>query len=394
MPGAHSEEEISANLPDWLQYAAPAQALAHLGLRSAGEIARLVAEMHATIASTPGLSLKPWPKDIHHTQAPLPYRIVTSSFDWLAKLVGTVDLGNVELHDPLWRRLQSALNGIAGDKLDHWGNRLATPMQLMDLSAQPVEFNHHARGYVLFLHGLCHSEMDWDSNHHREFVQYLEGCGYQTLWLRYNTGLNIYRNGELLAERLQKSLPFNHPLILIGHSMGGLVIRSACGYSQLHNQSWTNRLTHAAYIGSPHLGSPLERSGNLVNSLVGITPYARPFTRLGNIRSQGIKDLRHGYIMEADARNGEMQQKDVRTELEPLLPHTRHLLIAARLRNAMKQNWVGDGLVPVSSALGESPPQAMNLCAPKIQKELIDELGHVAMLSDPRIYNRLREWIS
>ena len=379
--------------PEWLRYAGPAQALAHLGLKSAGEIARLVAEMHATIASTPGLSLKPWPKDIHHSQAPLPYRIVTGSFDMLAKLVGTVEVGGVELQDPRWRRLNAALNGIAGDKLANWKNRLATSMQLVDLDGHALEFDSQASGHVVFIHGLCHSELDWRSSSHQDYIHQLENKGYQALWLRYNTGLNIFRNGKMLADSLEALHPHNHPLILIGHSMGGLVIRSACAYAQQQQHEWLNDLTHATYIGSPHLGSPLERSGNLVNSLIGITPYARPFTRLGNIRSQGIKDLRHGYILEEDAINGEKHQRDVRSALEPLHTTTQHLLIASRLKNAMKQNWVGDGLVPVNSALGEHSRAGMNLSAPYLHKEFIDELGHVAMLSDARVYNLLSQYI-
>ncbi|OZG74031.1 hypothetical protein BTA51_09670 [Hahella sp. CCB-MM4] len=385
---------------DWKSLATRAHALTHLGLRSAGEVSRLVAEMHATISSTPGLSLNlkrnPFQGQIRSTDAPLPYQIVSGTFDWLSQLMEATSPGEVDFADSRWRRMRSALNGITGDKLEHWHNKLAIQMAFVDLHGHKMADSKTAstKGRVLFLHGLCHSELDWLSRSHIRYVRQLEEAGQQVIWLRYNSGLNIYQNGNRLADLLELNGMGDLPLTLIGHSMGGLVIRSACLHAQNTNQRWLDSLSQAAYIGTPHLGAPLERAGNLANSLIQITPYVKPFARLGNIRSQGIRDLRFGYITEAEAMAGESSRKDVRTMIEPLHPGSRHLFIASDLTTPAGYDLIGDGLVPVSSALGEHRSEHMNLTAPDMEKVFIEHLDHIAMLRDTRVYKTLEKHLS
>ncbi len=401
-PGHSNKGQTSFN---WKSLTSRAHALAHLGLRSAGEISRLVAEMHATISSTPGLSLSlrhnPWRGNINDSHAPLPYQIVSGTFDLLSQLMEATSPGEIEFSESRWRRARSALNGVAGDKLAEWNNKLATEMALVDLHGHQLAVDHSAsiRGRVIFLHGLCHSELDWLSRTHLHYVRQLEAAGQQVLWLRYNSGLNIYKNGTLLADLLEQTDMGDRPLTLIGHSMGGLVIRSACLQAQNIGLGWLRSLTQAVYIGSPHLGAPLERAGNLANSLIKITPYAKPFARLGNIRSLGIRDLRHGYITEQESLVGETKQSDVRSSIEPLHSASRHLLIASSMiqktaHDLVGDELVGDGLVPVSSALGEHSNSNMNLQAQVMDKVFIEQLGHIAMLKDPRVYETLRKHLS
>ena len=47
-------------------------------------------------------------------------------------------------------------------------------------------------------------------------------------------------------------------IALVGHSLGGLIIHSACAVE--HESTWTERLTDVVTLGTPHLGSPVERS--------------------------------------------------------------------------------------------------------------------------------------
>ncbi|WP_020405686.1 esterase/lipase family protein [Hahella ganghwensis] len=387
------------------------QNLLHLGICTAGEVSKLVAEMHATIASTPGLSLKvtpnPWTGHIHHTDAPLPYQIVNGSFYWLSRLLRPSATEKIDFRDSRWRRTRSILNGVAGDKLQKWHNQLAINMNLVNLRGQPLAIDRTSEtlGRVIFLHGLCHSELDWCSKAHLHYAKELKTRGQQVMWLRYNSGLNIFRNGQDLAELLETQQLGDRPLTLIGHSMGGLLIRSACFYAEQREQQWLNSLTQAAYIGTPHLGAPLERIGHLANSLLGITPYAKPFKRLGNFRSQGIQDLRHGYISEEETKASDKkssQPNRLYKAIHPSLPHlpgnTRHLLIASRLPLSEKlsratgiedENWLGDGLVPMKSALAEDHHHGLTLEAPFLQRVRLEDLGHINMLRSPKIYQIL-----
>ena len=137
-----------------------------------------------------------------------------------------------------------------------------------------------------------------------------ESLGYTPLFLHYNTGLHISENGKHLAasiDRLAKSYAkyqesqqpqddSKAPLSMavIGHSMGGLVSRSACHYAQTEEHGWLEKLSHMITLGSPHHGAVLERGGKLVDAVLGAHPYTEPISWLGKIRSKGVTDLGYG----------------------------------------------------------------------------------------------------
>jgi hypothetical protein len=166
--------------------------------------------------------------------------------------------------------------------------------------------------------------------------------------------------------------------------MGGLVARSACQWAAVRGHTWLPRLTHAAYLGAPHHGAPLERAGNIANALLGRTAYSAPFMRLGNIRSRGIKDLRFGSIT---------PHGDGRRSIVPLPGHVRHLLVAASLQPPAGTTWIGDGLVPVHSALGQHRDAGLALGAPQLQRAHLAPLGHIALMGDARTCEVLRAWL-
>src|SRR5436309_2177677 len=131
-----------------------------------------------------------------------------------------------------------------------------------------------------------------------------EDLGYTPIYVRYNTGLHVSDNGRRLSEVLEavaKAWPVDlEEIVLVGHSMGGLVARSACHYGEAGGASWTGRVRHVFCLGTPHLGAPLERSANLAGWALTRLPETRPFGDLVNARSAGIKDLRFGSCIEED----------------------------------------------------------------------------------------------
>jgi len=360
-----------------------AGAILHLALRSAKELTDLVAEVHSTITDMPTLLNK-----THQAQArraPLAYRMVSKSFVLLARVSQMLISQRSEFNQLNALRSHAALNGVCGDKLEAWSSPLALSMSLRTADGALLDpaiwSQSNATGHVLFLHGLCHNDLEWQqSSHHLQFVEELTRTGYQVAWLRYNTGRAIHANGRDLADLLSRYFGSDGaPLWLIGHSMGGLVIRSASHYAAENQYHWLKRLSHAAYLGSPHLGAPWEVAGHHLNNMLGITPYTRPFMRLGNIRSIGIRNLRVAHIT-ADQT------------MPNLIPTANHLLLATAWSEAHTDNWIGDGIVPVSSALAQNNEGDV-LTAPTLKRVLLKDINHIAILDDARIYAELRHWL-
>jgi pimeloyl-ACP methyl ester carboxylesterase len=354
----------------------------HLAMHSAKEVTDLVAEMHSTITHMPSpLNKKHQP---NARFAPFPYRIVSNSFALLARLSHQMT-AKTEFSTLPVLRTQAALNGVCGDKLEAWNSPLATPLTLRDEQGKVLDTaqwaQQPAKGHVLFLHGLCHSDLEWNqSANHRQFSNELSEQGYQRAWLRYNTGRSISANGEDLAALLEQHFTDQgSPIWLIGHSMGGLLIRSASHYAAMKNQTWLARLSHAAYLGTPHLGAPWEVAGNKLNNILNFTPYTRPLMRLGNIRSQGIRDLRESQIT-ADQKMPALAEK------------VSHLLLATSWSEAHTENWIGDGIVPVSSALAQDKRGEV-LSAPQLKRVLLNDINHIAIMNDERVYQELRKWL-
>lgn len=87
--------------------------------------------------------------------------------------------------------------------------------------------------------------------------------------------------------------------------MGGLVSRSAIHYGQQQQKLWTKHLKKIIFLGTPHHGAPLEQAGNFLDVILEAIPYAKPFARLGKIRSAGVTDLRYGNLLDEDWQNND-----------------------------------------------------------------------------------------
>jgi len=256
----------------------------------------------------------------------------------------------------------SALNGVVGDYLAATSNPLAIPMTLRERGPRG------GRRIAVFLHGLCMSDLQWAPS--------WNALGYTPLYLRYNTGLPIAENGEACADLLETVIagwpgPVDE-LVLVGHSMGGLVARSAQHHAAGAGRRWSSRLSAMVFLGTPHQGAPLERLASWLGVLLGAVPYSAPFERLARIRSAGITDLRHGNVV-GDARRA-----------VPLPAGVRCFAVAARR----------DGLVPVASALGLHPDADRALRLPESHRWIAEDMDHLDLLHRPEVQERVRRWLS
>ena len=139
------------------------------------------------------------------------------------------------------------------------------------------------------------------------------------------------------------------------------------------------------FLGTPHHGAPLERGGHGLDYLLALSPYSAPFTRLGKKRSAGIRDLRHGTI----TRDGH--------RVVPLPAGVACHAVAATLgesRSLLGDKLVGDGLVPLDSALGRHTDRRHSLSFARERRWIGTGMGHLELLHRPEVYARLRGWLA
>lgn len=301
------------------------------------------------------------------------------------------------------KMLANVLNGMLGNHLVTRNNPLAVPMMLYDRYGQP--FGTEVCGRVVILcHGLCLSYLSWyptESDSLGEKVA-LSQPKSTVLYLDYNTGRRISENGHCLDQLLHE-LVENNPDItqidLVGYSMGGLVSRSALFYGELHDSSWVDRVGNLITVGTPHQGAGLERISHHILDIIGNVPFAGSLSKMGNIRSAGIIDLRHGSIRDADWKH--LLSRDVLPEefRHParLPTHIHTFLIAGSIAEGVydskASNWVGDGLVTIESALGESEGEH-DLLVPDGHKAVFYGINHLNLQDDSRVHEQVVFWLN
>jgi|GEM_PF-421597 len=265
------------------------------------------------------------------------------------------------------------VNAVVGDHLDAKENDLRVAMQLRigDRYFDPhtAFLPEGTRRAALYVHGLGTSEWSWcleGLSYHRDagasFGSLLErDLGIVPIYARYNTGRRISVNGRALEraiEGLVARSPNLEELILVGHSMGGLVIRSACHYGGLAQRDWLGKVRRVFCLGSPHRGAPLEKLGNVLTGVLGAIdlPGTLVTARLLEGRSAGIKDLRHGALVDEDwlGKDPDALVDPGRAEV-PLLPNVAYHFISAVLTQDPQHplgQLIGDLLVREASAHG------------------------------------------
>jgi hypothetical protein len=302
----------------------------------------------------------------------------------------------------------AALNGVLGDHLAETGNPLAIPLQLRHAGrALPLAAHLLAAAVpaasprvIVMIHGLCHNDLAWRRREHDHGAALGRDLGRTVLHVRYNSGRHVSTTGRELAELLEAVLALwpvpVEELAMVTHSMGGLVARSACHYAALAGAEWPRLLRHLVFLGTPHHGAPLERGGQWLHRAIGVVPYARPLARLGSIRSAGITDLRHGNLLDVDWQ-GRDRFADARDRRQPVpLPATSCCAVAGTRSprpGPFHDRLVGDGLVPLDSALGRHRDPARSLPIPADRQWVAHDTGHLGLLDSRGVYLRIRAWL-
>ena len=359
-------------------------------------------------------------KLLHDGIATVAYTSTRLGVRWIPTALGLAAQSNIDtaapsLHDdPRGHFALGALNGFWGDRLAVSRPALASQMSIRAhegrLRQVPANVVHdvadRATGRMLvFLHGLCENDLSWSFRAVRTWgertVTYgsllRDAAGWTPLYVYYNTGLHISENGAELAAQLESMVeqwpvPVTE-ITIVGHSMGGLVARSAAHLAHERDQQWVRSLRHVVGLGAPHLGAPLERAVNRGTRALNRLPETKPFATWLNRRSVGIKDLRHGSLVEADWSGYDPDDAtDNCTEVK-FLADVAYYSVCATLSKSPTSRlpFLGDLLVDHASATGNGPRRKLTF-----EVEHMLHLGgkhHFHLLGDPVVYEHLRDWL-
>ena len=303
----------------------------------------------------------------------------------------------------------AAINGVLGDQLLATANPLTITMTLRH-AGKPLRLEKaalaqrlpHATGKLLVvLHGLCMNDLQWTTDGYNHVDVLAKALGYAPVHLHYNTGLHTSINGQQFAgllEQLVNQWPLAlEDLTLLAHSMGGLVSRSACHVAEEGKMSWRSKLKNIVFLGTPHHGAPLERVGNWIDTTLGSNWVTKPFAAIGQIRSSGITDLRYGHVLESSWLNQDRFERspDSREPL-PLPLGVNCFTVAATTSDgpsAIKDTIIGDGLVPLKSALGQHDEATHCLDFAASKQWTAYGTSHMALLSRPDVGAQVLKWL-
>jgi hypothetical protein len=320
---------------------------------------------------------------------------------------------------PRGRFALGAVNGAFGDAIAARANGLAIQMAVRANGAAvpPTEtafaqaFPDSTPRLAVFLHGLCETEHAWSSaadptdptdptDRDATYADRLRvEAGYTPVFVRYNSGLHISENGRLFAEllnQIDRCWPVDvAEIALIGHSMGGLMARSACHYGA--ESDAVGKVRHLVFLGAPHTGSWLERAAHATRAGLRRLPETRALGDALGARSAGVRDLFHGYLVDEDWA---AYDPDVFAcadgSVIPFLETANHYFVAATLTRdpaSRVANVFGDMLVGRPSAWGErsagEPLQfdVENYCC-------LGPANHFDLLGHPAIADQLVGWLS
>ncbi len=381
-----------------------------LAIEATTGVTDMVEAMHNTIAAGPDILGRPLERPVRLLNG-----LIYGSIRGVTRLVGaSIDTALSQLAPLLAasapgserEAVRAALNGVLGDYLSETQNPLAIEMQLrhggraleLDQRALRVSFPSASSKLLVLVHGCGMNDAQWSRRGHDHGVALAKDLGYTAVYVHYNSGQHISTNGRglaLLLERLASQWPAPvEELVIVGHSMGGLVSRSACHAGDAAGHGWRKKLRALICLGSPHHGAPLERGGNWIDVLLGVTRYSAPLARLGKIRSAGVTDMRFGNVLDEHWQGRDrFAPANVPGTLLPLPHDVACYAIAATLSPHATAKSRSDGLVPVDSALGRHARPELTLAFPSAHQLIAFGTGHLDLLDRPQVYAAILGWL-
>lgn len=301
------------------------------------------------------------------------------------------------------------INGVLGDHLQKANNSLEIKMNIrhkgkqIELQRSSIQHTYgNKKKILLVLHGLCMNDLQWT----RKGINHAENIAnthnYVPVYVHYNTGLHISDNGEQLAAILD-TLFLAWPtaidqISVLAHSMGGLVFRSAMQIAEEQKLNWREALNRIAFLGTPHHGAPLERAGNYLDIALDNSPFIKPLSKIGKIRSAGITDLRYGSICKEDWFDKNRFANSSSPRKHVPLPQGINILAVAASKSpsagGTKERILGDGLVYVDSALGKHKNPSFDLQISAEDTLIEQNISHFDLLSDVNVGRRLNAFFN
>jgi pimeloyl-ACP methyl ester carboxylesterase len=303
----------------------------------------------------------------------------------------------------------AAVTGLRGDALEAEGSPLSQPMAVR-VDGEPVAldpdslreaFPDAGPRLVVFVHGLMTTEFSWSLGGREPYgARLARELDCTPVYVRYNTGRHISENGRSLSELMEELVsawPVDaEQIALVGHSMGGLVARSACCHAAEDGADWAGLVTHSVSLGTPHMGAPLEQAVHVLSAGLARLPETRPFANFLRRRSGGIRDLRQGSLVDDDWRDSDPDALRGAACAEiPLLEGATHCFVSAAITRSERHplgRLLGDTLVLVPSASGRSRTRRI-----PFEDEHGMHLGaatHFTLLNHPAVYEQLRDWLT
>lgn len=389
------------------------------------EVTTTARDMHAAIAGRlfgfagrPGAAIKV----AHDGIAALAYGGTRLGVRYLPRALGLVagalqDPSAESVHDrPGGRLTFGAIGGFVGDRMADESAAVAPQMRLRvgsgPLRRVPANVAHDAQAatapvtgrLVVFVHGLCETDLCWSFAAERVWgdrtatygSKLHADDGWTPLYLNFNTGLHISVNGLEFAEQLEQlvaewPVPVTE-LAIVGHSLGGLVARSAANQGAELGHDWVRTLRHIIGLGTPHLGAPLERFANWGTRTLGRLPETRPLADLINQRSVGIKDLRHGALVEADWLDFDPDDATDNCTPAVLVPGVEYSMVSATLSRRTEGLLAMDLLVQHGSAHGIGKVRSIPF-EPDRAHTIGGGKHHFDLLADATVYDKIRTWL-
>ena len=276
-----------------------------------------------------------------------------------------------------WRSSVAILNGVLGDLLDEQRNPLAIQMAprvggrdvRMSREGLAAAYPEATGRVAVFVHGLVENEESWQfraAERGGTYPELLARAGITPVLVRFNTGKHISDNALEMADLLDRlvdrwPVPVEE-MLLVGHSMGGLVLRGAADIGAASGLGWTGLVRNVVLLGTPNEGAVLEKVANAGAWMLATVPEMAPFGAILKRRSAGIKDLRHGYVRASDWAEQDPDGRRSRTasDTEPWEGVTIHNIGATITHDHTHPmgHALGDLLVRWDSARADGRPWA------------------------------------